>query len=88
MLYNLVWQATYRGDRKEGTSECVYSGSGKVPLLCCSCAFIVLAIAMVMEHAYMLIAISKSSTLVSWEPDSSSARSIAWQAGFLFISTW
>ncbi|KAF7837759.1 putative transmembrane protein [Senna tora] len=54
-------EATYRGDRKGGSSECVYSGSGKVPLLCAACAFIGLAIAMVVEHAYLLIAQASSS---------------------------
>ena len=78
------------GGKENGAkSECVYSGSGKVPLLCASSAFVGLAFAMVMEHAYMLIAVSKSSpSLLTWDPDSPSAKSLTWQAGFFFITTW
>ncbi|KAK7363518.1 hypothetical protein VNO77_05662 [Canavalia gladiata] len=76
------------GNGKGSKSECVYSGSGKMPLLCASCAFIGLATAMVVEHTYMLIAISNSSpTLLTWE-DSASAKSLTWQAGFFFVTTW
>ncbi|XP_028788677.1 uncharacterized protein LOC114744677 [Neltuma alba] len=83
-------EAIYRGEEKGGkNSECVYSDSGKVPLLCASCAFVGLAIAVVMEHAYLMIAVSKSPALISWEADSSSsARLLTCQAGFLFVSTW
>ncbi|KAI9123230.1 hypothetical protein K1719_006119 [Acacia pycnantha] len=83
-------EAIYREEGKGGkNSECVYSDNGKVPLLCASCAFVGLAIAIVVEHAYLMIAVSKSPALISWEPDdSSSARFLTWQAGFLFISTW
>lgn len=84
----VTWMST--GEKgKEDKSECVYSGSGKVPLICAACAFVGLAIAMVMEHAYMLIAVSKSSpTLLTWDPDSASTKSLTWQAGFFFITTW
>ncbi|MCI00316.1 hypothetical protein A2U01_0021334, partial [Trifolium medium] len=42
-----------------------------------------------MEHTYMLIAVSKSSpSLINWDPDSPSAKSLTWLAGFFFISTW
>lgn len=78
-------------DKKGSKSECVYSGSGKMPLLCSACAFIGLAIATLVEHTYMLIAITNSSpTLFTWEwnPDSPSAKSLTWQAGFFFITTW
>lgn len=91
-LVGLIWQVTWMstGEKgKEDKSECVYSGSGKVPLICAACAFVGLAIAMVMEHAYMLIAVSKSSpTLLTWDPDSASTKSLTWQAGFFFITTW
>ncbi|XP_052116907.1 protein MODIFYING WALL LIGNIN-2 isoform X1 [Arachis duranensis] len=64
---------------KDGKSECVYSGSGKVPLLCATSAFVGLAIAMLMEHTYMLIAVTKSSpALLTWDPDSASAKSLTW----------
>ncbi|XP_054807984.1 uncharacterized protein LOC129310142 [Prosopis cineraria] len=82
-------EAMYKGDEKGGkNSVCVYNDSGKVPLLCAACAFVGLAIAMVVEHAYLMISVSKSPALLSWEPDSSSARFLTWQTGFLFISTW
>ncbi|XVF38812.1 hypothetical protein REPUB_Repub20aG0134300 [Reevesia pubescens] len=75
---------------KEVKYECVYSGSGKTPLLCSAVAFVGLAVAMVVEHMYMLIAVSKSlpPALVSWDPDSSRAKTLTWQAGFFFVTTW
>ncbi|QCE13320.1 hypothetical protein DEO72_LG11g313 [Vigna unguiculata] len=79
-----------RGGKENGAkSECVYSGSGKVPLLCAVSAFVGLAFAMVMQHTYMLIAVSKSSpSLLTWDPDSPSAKSLTWQAAFFFVTTW
>ncbi|XP_062150343.1 uncharacterized protein LOC133858909 [Alnus glutinosa] len=73
-----------------GNYECVYSGSGKTPLLCAASAFVGLAVAMVVEHAYMLIAVTKSppSALVDWDSGSAIAKSLTWQAGFFFVSTW
>ncbi|XP_015899982.3 uncharacterized protein LOC107433234 [Ziziphus jujuba] len=86
----LTWvgASDHKGNGRK--SECVYSGSGKTPLLCAASAFMGLAIVMVVEHTYMLIAVSKSppSALLSWDPDSASARSLAFQAGFFFVSTW
>ena len=75
---------------KEMKYECVYSGSGKTPLLCSAVAFVGLAVAMVVEHVYMLIAVSKSPppALVCWDPDSTRAKTLAWQAGFFFVTTW
>ncbi|KAG5038896.1 hypothetical protein JHK82_019718 [Glycine max] len=74
---------------KGSKSECVYSGRGKMPLLCASCAFIGLAIAILVEHTYMLIAVSNSSpALLTLDPDSASAKSLTWQAGFFFVTTW
>ncbi|MED6130343.1 hypothetical protein PIB30_000237 [Stylosanthes scabra] len=70
-------------------TECVYRSSGKTPLVCAACAFLVLAMAMVMEHTYLLIAVSKSSTtLLHLDPESPSANSLATHAGFFFITTW
>ncbi|XWS53552.1 hypothetical protein CRYUN_Cryun10bG0011100 [Craigia yunnanensis] len=75
---------------KEVKYECVYSGNGKTPLLCSAVAFVGLAVAMVVEHMYMLIAVSKSPSpaLVSWDPDSTRAKTLTWQAGFFFVTTW
>ncbi|XVF28246.1 hypothetical protein REPUB_Repub15cG0013000 [Reevesia pubescens] len=75
---------------KEVKYECVYSGSGKTPLLCSAVAFVGLAVAMVVEHMYILIAVSKSPppALVTWDPDSSRAKTLTWQAGFFFVTTW
>ncbi|RDX58599.1 hypothetical protein CR513_62068 [Mucuna pruriens] len=80
----VTWMDT-SGRGNGSKSECVYNGSGKVPLLCAASAFVGLAFAMVMEHTYMLIAVSKSSpSLLTWDPDSPSARSLTWQAGICF----
>ncbi|OVA16839.1 Protein of unknown function DUF1218 [Macleaya cordata] len=70
--------------------ECIYSASGKIPLLCAVGAFLGLAIAMVMEHAYMLVAVSKRPpALIAWNADdSSSVKSLTWRAGFFFVTTW
>ncbi|OMO53578.1 hypothetical protein CCACVL1_28536 [Corchorus capsularis] len=77
-------------NEKETKYECVYSGSGKTPLLCAAVAFVGLAAAMVVEHMYMLIAVSKSPppALLSWDPDSSRSKTLTWQAGFFFVTTW
>ncbi|KAF3456302.1 hypothetical protein FNV43_RR00952 [Rhamnella rubrinervis] len=84
----MTWVGATDQKGKVTKSECVYSGSGKTPLLCAASAFMGLAIFMVVEHTYMLIAVSKSPppVLLSWDPDSS--KSLAFQAGFFFISTW
>ncbi|XP_022749052.1 uncharacterized protein LOC111298589 [Durio zibethinus] len=75
---------------KEVKYECVYSGSGKTPLLCSVVAFVGLAVAMVVEHMYILIAVGKSPSpaLVSWDPDSICAKTLTWQAGFFVVTTW
>ena len=69
---------------------CVYSGSGKLPLLCAAGAFFALAIAMVVQHTFLLIAVSKSTTLplINWDPDSDSFKALTWQAGSFFVATW
>ncbi|XP_019418947.1 PREDICTED: uncharacterized protein LOC109329672 isoform X2 [Lupinus angustifolius] len=73
----------------EEKSECVYNGSGKVPLICATSAFFGLAIGMVIEHTYMLIAVRKlSPALLQWDPYSHSTKSLTLQAGFFFITTW
>ncbi|KAK7264680.1 hypothetical protein RJT34_32290 [Clitoria ternatea] len=84
----VTWMSTSENG-KGSKSECVYSGSGKMPLLCASCAFIGLAIAMLIEHAYMMIAVSNSSpVLLTCDPHSASAKTLTWQAGFFFVTTW
>ncbi|KAL2338979.1 hypothetical protein Fmac_013425 [Flemingia macrophylla] len=86
----VTWVSTAEnGKGSIDESKCVYSGSGKMPLLCAACAFIGLAIAMLVEHTFMLIAVSNSSpALLTWDPDSASAKSLSWQAGFFFTTTW
>lgn len=74
-----------------GKYECIYSGSGKTPLLSAASAFLGLAIIMVVEHGYMLYAISNSppSVLLTWEPhDSDTAKSMKWHAAIFFVTTW
>ncbi|XP_061992966.1 uncharacterized protein LOC133710839 [Rosa rugosa] len=78
-------------DGKGGKYECIYSGSGKTPLLSAASAFLGLAIIMVVEHGYMLYAITNSppSVLLTWEPhDSASAKSLKWHAAIFFVTTW
>ncbi|GER56911.1 hypothetical protein STAS_34673, partial [Striga asiatica] len=76
------WMATNEGKGIE--SECTYTGSGRSPLLSASAAFLCLAIAMMVHHMYLLVAVSKSDALVdaTSDPDSSFASSLACQAGF------
>ncbi|XVE65552.1 hypothetical protein DITRI_Ditri08aG0008800 [Diplodiscus trichospermus] len=75
---------------KEVKYECVYSGSGETPLLCSAVAFVGLAVAMVVEHMYMLIAVSRlpPPALVSWDLDSTIGKTLTWQAAFFFVTTW
>ncbi|KAM3707854.1 hypothetical protein ACB098_02G057100 [Castanea mollissima] len=86
-------EVTWVGTNEKGKgekNECVYSGSGKTPLLCAAAAFVGLAVAMVIEHTYILIAVTNSPppALVSWDPDSAPAKHLTWQAGFFFVTTW
>lgn len=71
--------------------ECEYSGSGKTPLMCAAGAFLVLAAAVVVEHTYMLIVVSRLppvAMVAYWEPEMRSVRNLTWQAGFFFLATW
>jgi len=45
---------------------------------------------MVVEHMYMLIAVSKATppALVVWDPNSAYSKTITWKAGFFFVTTW
>ncbi|CAI0626680.1 unnamed protein product [Linum tenue] len=69
---------------------CVYSGSGETPLMCGAIAFIGLAVAMVVEHTYLLFAASKAPppALLAWDPNYGPSKDVTWQAGAFFISTW
>ncbi|KAK7387960.1 hypothetical protein VNO78_22759 [Psophocarpus tetragonolobus] len=82
------WMST--GENGKGSKyECVYSGSGRMPLICAACAFIGLAIAVLVEHTYMLIAVSNlSPDSLTLDPHSGSAKSLNWQAGIFFITNW
>jgi len=85
----VTWIVTKDGKEKGDKYECAYNGDGKVPLLCSACAFVGLAIALVMEHIYMLIAVSKSPpSLHDWDHDSSSVKSLICLAGFFYTTTW
>ncbi|OIW18401.1 hypothetical protein TanjilG_31541 [Lupinus angustifolius] len=76
-------------NEKGGSSECVYNGSGKMPLLCATCAFVALAIVKIVEHTCLLIAVSKSSpVLLNLDPDSASVKSLTFQAGFFYTTAW
>lgn len=68
----------------------MYNGNGKTPLLCGAIAFVGLAVAMVGLHMYLLIAVTASPplVLVTWDPDSVSAKTLTFQAAFFFVSTW
>lgn len=76
---------------QKGEYECIYSGSGKVPLICASAGFVTLGITMLVQHSFMLIGLSKTTPpmFVSWDPESSRPiNSLSWQAAFFFFSTW
>ncbi|KAJ6312373.1 hypothetical protein OIU77_014000 [Salix suchowensis] len=86
-------QVTWVNSDSKGNNEdsqCTYTGSGKIPLLCAAIAFAGLAVAMVVEHLFMLIAVTKATPpdLVVWDPNSAYSKTITWQAGFFFVTTW
>lgn len=85
----MIWQSG-GGKGNDQNDECVYSGSGVTPLVFAAGAFVTLAVAMGVEHGYMLIVVSKmpDSALLAWDPDSPSSKSHSWLAAFFFISTW
>ncbi|XP_051113417.1 uncharacterized protein LOC127239354 [Andrographis paniculata] len=85
----LIAEAT-RSEAKGTQTECVYTANGKLPLITGTAAFLALASAMVVQHTYLLLAVSRSDALldISWDPVSDFAKVIAWQAGFFFIATW
>ncbi|XP_062108704.1 uncharacterized protein LOC133819456 [Humulus lupulus] len=87
----MTWIDTGRDKGSEGNNyECVYSGSGRTPLLCAAVAFVGLALAMTIEHIFMLIAVSKlpPSAVATFDPDFGTAKNLTCQAGFFFVTTW
>ncbi|KAI3804200.1 hypothetical protein L1987_25572 [Smallanthus sonchifolius] len=83
----LVAEATRSQVISDGTTrnECRYSGNGKTPLICGASAFLSLAIAMVVQHTYLLLAVSKSDPVPL---SNQHLNSLTWQAAFFFITTW
>ncbi|XP_011071653.1 uncharacterized protein LOC105157054 [Sesamum indicum] len=71
-------------------SQCAYTGGGKLPLLSATAAFLALAMAMVVQHTYLLLAVSDSDALMemSWDLDSVFAKNLTRQAGSFFVATW
>ncbi|XP_031485737.1 protein MODIFYING WALL LIGNIN-1 isoform X1 [Nymphaea colorata] len=74
---------------------CLYSGSGRTPFVCSLVSLLLLAIAMGLEHGYLLTAITKTSDsnpgrppLLVWMSYSSTAKSMKWQALLFFMGTW
>lgn len=74
--------------------ECVYSANGGIALLCAAGGFLTLAIAMIVQHAYMWIATisddhrgGPSIQLTVWDVDSSTSM-YAKQAAILFLTAW
>ncbi|KAH6780164.1 transmembrane protein [Perilla frutescens var. hirtella] len=71
-------------------SQCTYSASGKLPLFSATAAFAALAAAMLLQHVFLLVAVSKSDPLleIACDPHSAFARTFTWQFGFFFVATW
>ncbi|VFQ76260.1 unnamed protein product [Cuscuta campestris] len=88
-ILSLVAEAT-RSEAIWVENKCRYSGDGKIALMSVAAAFFSLALAMVLQHVYLLIAVSKSpaGSLVYWDPHSDFVKSLTWQAGFFFVATW
>ncbi|KAG0496373.1 hypothetical protein HPP92_001064 [Vanilla planifolia] len=76
--------------------RCYYSSSGKTPLAFALVSFLLFAVAMFAEHAYMLVAITSpsSTTFAPFSAPTNSrmpspaAKALKWQACFLFLTTW
>ncbi|KFK40200.1 hypothetical protein AALP_AA3G342900 [Arabis alpina] len=85
-----IYAEATRSQATWGSKTCVYNGNGKAPLLCGTISFVGLAMAMVGLHMYLLIAVTSSPplVLVTWDPDSVSAKTVTFQAAFFFVSTW
>ncbi|XP_077215609.1 uncharacterized protein LOC143850209 [Tasmannia lanceolata] len=88
MRSELTW-LLMTSESEGGKYECVYSGSGRTALLCAVGAFVALAMAMVMKHGYILVALANPNpSLIAWTPNSISSKALTWQACFFFLTTW
>ncbi|GAV65209.1 DUF1218 domain-containing protein [Cephalotus follicularis] len=85
----VLWISSDNNNGKdEENNECVYNGSGQTPLLCAAIALVCLAISMVIQYIYMLIATSKSPPpALEWDSNYAPAESITWQACLFFVTT-
>ncbi|KAF3332919.1 hypothetical protein FCM35_KLT02496 [Carex littledalei] len=90
-----TWYLLSIGGSSNRMSECFYNGNGKTALACAIFAFLLLAVAMFAEHAYMLVAVASpvAPSEVGWtvtnDPRIASAtRSLTCQTCFLFLLTW
>ncbi|KAL0548424.1 hypothetical protein IC582_012875 [Cucumis melo] len=83
-----IWMGIDENNKEK--RRCSYSGSGKTPLLCTASAFLGMAVMMVVQHLYVLIAVSKSAppALIAWDPSFATSKSLTFQAAFFFVSTW
>ncbi|KAH0470058.1 hypothetical protein IEQ34_001616 [Dendrobium chrysotoxum] len=76
--------------------RCSFSGSGKTPLAFALAAFLLFAVAMIAEHAYMLVAITSPLASVAialpstGDPSalSPAAKAQKWQSCVLFLTIW
>jgi hypothetical protein len=83
------------GGSQDQVDVCVYNSSGRLALAYAVGAFVLLAVAMFAEHAYMLVAVAAP---VSTSPGmavaqdhprvASTAAALTWQTGCLFFLTW
>ncbi|XP_066311692.1 uncharacterized protein [Miscanthus floridulus] len=83
------------GGSPDQLDVCVYSSSGRLALAYAVGAFILLAVAMFAEHAYMLVAVAareSASAGMAVAQDhprvASTAAALTWQTGCLFFLTW
>lgn len=83
------------GGSKDQLDVCVYNSSGRLALAYAVGAFILLAVAMFAEHAYMLVAVAapeSASAGMAVAQDhprvASTAAALTWQTGCLFFLTW
>ncbi|KAJ9546480.1 hypothetical protein OSB04_019023 [Centaurea solstitialis] len=89
----IIREVSDGGGGETDKNQCRYSGNGKTPLIYAAGAFLALAIAMVVQHTHLLLAVSKSdpdpSLLMTWDPLSDNhLNTLTWQAAFFFVTTW
>lgn len=90
-----TWYLLSIGGSGNRMSECFYNGDGRTALACAIFAFLLLAVAMFAEHAYMLVAVASPVppgevgwTVTNDPRMASAARSLTCQTCFLFLLTW